>query len=182
MGGISLEEKMKVILAFGRADILACVGPESDQESDKTRSIQEMIDKEMSAIDELTKVLPALIKTIKAKRNGDQGAKMVFEGGEYKYDKPKPVNIPNEPKPLGVVLQKNMEAVAEIYPKLQSIYKNPKKQKVFDGIVNGKLKKSTWPKWWTSWSYIKNTKIVVSFILINKKLLLKMSGFFKNQL
>lgn len=81
---IPLEEKMKIIFALNRADKLAGFNDQSDKGDPKVQQIMEKATEQVRGLDELEKVFPVLLQAVRNKRNGDQKAGIVFEGGEYR--------------------------------------------------------------------------------------------------
>lgn len=124
---LSIEEKMDLVIAFNRADLLAgkAVGRVGGVED----------------IDELRKAMPAIIKAIMGRRAGDNNAGITTIEGAYVYQAPtvfskeaKP--IPNELKTLGRVLRDKITDVADAWDLIQSKKNN---EQVLNNILRGKL-------------------------------------------
>lgn len=137
---LSLDEKMRIILALNRADKQAQYNETSDLSDPKVQAIKERVDSSLVVLSDLESAMPALIKAVQGRRAGDQKAGIILKDGQYVYNKeiaPKKAPIPDELKPLGGILRDKMPAVAEIYPRLQAVKDN---EKAMQGIVNGVLK------------------------------------------
>lgn len=83
-GGFELEEKIRIIFALNRADKSAGYNDASDRADPKVQNIMARSAKEIQGLDELEKALPVLVQAVMNKRNGDQEAGVVCEGGVYK--------------------------------------------------------------------------------------------------
>jgi len=84
-GEMDLLDKMKIIFAFNRADKLGGFNEESDKSDPKIAGIISKATKQVNALDELGKALPALIQAVMAKRAGTNDAGIVLENGEYQF-------------------------------------------------------------------------------------------------
>ena len=140
-GDIDIENKMRIVFAFNKADKMGGFNDQSDKNDDKVKRIMENSNSQVAILEEMEKALPALIEAIKAKRSGNQQARIIFENGEYKYSKPeekKKEKMPIEVKRLGGLLRNKTKEVAEVYETLKSKKDN---EKVFQNMVNGMLRK-----------------------------------------
>lgn len=84
-GNIPLEDKLKLVLAFNRADILSACNENSDRSTEKVAKIMDRVAKNTSTLDEIGKALPALIEAVKARRLGAQQAAVAFQEGRYVF-------------------------------------------------------------------------------------------------
>lgn len=84
-GYLTTKEKLKVVIGFNRADILATYNENSDLSSERVSKIVDKAKKSTRVLDEIEKALPALVEAIKARRSGKQQAGIVFKDGEYLF-------------------------------------------------------------------------------------------------
>jgi len=85
-GSLSLIEKMKLVFAFNKADVLATHNENSDQKNEKVTKIIERATKSLTTLNEMEKALSVLIEAVQAKRAGAQQAAVVFQDGKYIFE------------------------------------------------------------------------------------------------
>ncbi|MFA5051575.1 MAG: HD domain-containing protein [Patescibacteria group bacterium] len=82
---LSIEDKLRVVIAFNRADILATYNENSDPNSEKVKRLINRVAKDTETLGEMGKAVPALVEAIMARRSGKQQAGIVFKDGVYRY-------------------------------------------------------------------------------------------------
>lgn len=138
-GELSIIKKMRIVFSINRADKLAGYNEKSDITNEKVKKIIEGAEKQVGALNEMDRALPALVEAINARRFGDQRAGIILENGEYVYKKEEAVSleIPEELKIINDILGDKLVEVAGIYAVLKSKKDN---EKALQGMINGVLK------------------------------------------